>query len=206
MENTFSRPLNLSDVAEAADVISQAFVDDPLCVFMLPSKRTRVKTLKKFFHLYGEVNIKNQRGIGVGEPLKGVAYWMEPTKLDVSISIRSLGLVLPLLFSMYPIGYWRARTILKYIDLLHQEYAAEPHYYLDNIGVLPSAQGKGYSSLLIRPFLERADLAKTITYTDTVTRANVGLYEHFGFQCMEECPVEGTGITVWSLLRPVQPP
>jgi ribosomal protein S18 acetylase RimI-like enzyme len=204
MENTDIHPLDFSYVAEAADVISQAFMEDPLCVFMLPSKRNRLKTLRKFFHLYGEINIKNHRGYGVGEPLQGVAFWIEPTRPDVSISVRSLGLFLPLLFSMYPLGYLRARAILKKIDLQHQKYAAEPHYYLDNIGVLPSARGKGYSSRLIRPFLEKADLDKAITYTDTVTRANVGLYEHFGFQCMEECPVDRTGITVWSLLRPVQ--
>ena len=204
MEDTVIRPLNLADVEQAAEVISQAFVDDPLCAFMLPFRRTRVMTLRKFFRLYGEVNIQNQRGYGIGEPLKGVAFWMEPTKLDVSMSIKSLGTFLPLLFTMYPIGYLRAKVILKQIDLLHKKYAAEPHYYLDNIGVLPAEQGRGYSSRLVRPFLARADAEKAITYTDTVTRVNVGFYEHFGFQCMEECPVEGTGVTVWSFLRPVQ--
>jgi GNAT superfamily N-acetyltransferase len=88
--------------------------------------------------------------------------------------------------------------------LLHQKYASEPHYYLDNIGVLPAEQGKGYSSRLIRPTLDKADAEKTIVYTDTVTQANVRLYEHFGFQTMQDSPIEGTGITVWALRRPVQ--
>jgi GNAT superfamily N-acetyltransferase len=105
---------------------------------------------------------------------------------------------------MYPIGYFRARAILKQIDALHDKYANEPHFYLDNIGVLQSARGKGLSSKLIHPFLEMADAQKVIAYTDTVTRSNVALYEHFGFQCMEETAVAGTGITVWSLRRPVQ--
>ena len=204
MEDAVIRPLKLADIEQAAEVISQAFVDDPLCTFMLPFKRTRIITLRKFFRAYGAVNIHNQRGFGIGVPLKGVAYWMEPTKPDISMSVKSLGTFLPLLFTMYPIGYLRAKAILKQIDLLHKKYAAEPHYYLDNIGVLPAEQGKGYSSRLVRPFLARADAEKAITYTDTVTRANVALYEHFGFQCMEECPIAGTGVTVWSFLRPVQ--
>jgi ribosomal protein S18 acetylase RimI-like enzyme len=204
MDNFDSRPLVLADVEQAAEVISQAFVDDPLCAFMLPFKRTRVKTLRKFFRAYGEVYLQYQCGCGVGEPLKGVAFWMEPNKPDISVSIKSLGLFIPLLFTFYPIGFIRVTNVLKQIDNLQQKYAEEPHYFLDNIGVLPSERGKGISSRLIRPFLEKADKEKMIVYTDTVTRTNVALYEHFGFRCMEECAIDGTGITVWALRRPIQ--
>ena len=204
MDNLDCRLLELSDVEQAAEVISQAFVDDPLCAFMLPIKRTRIRTLRKFFRAYGAVNIRNQRGYGVGEPLSGVAFWMEPKKLNISITVKSLGLFIPLLFTFYPIGLMLASAVLKKTDVLHQKYAGEPHYYLDNIGVLPSEHGKGISSRLIRPFLQKADEENLIVYTDTVTRANVSLYEHFGFHCMEECAVEGTGITIWALRRPVQ--
>ena len=57
------RLLTLSDVEEAAQVISQAFVDDPLISFMLPIKATRIKTLAKFFRVYGEISIKNKHGL-----------------------------------------------------------------------------------------------------------------------------------------------
>jgi ribosomal protein S18 acetylase RimI-like enzyme len=198
------RLLTLPDVERAAQVISQAFVDDPLCAFMLPFKRTRIGTLYKFFRAYGEVNIRNQRGFGVAEPLEGVAFWKSASQKPVSISVKSLSIFIPLLFTLYPIGLLRARTILKQTDMLHRKYASEPHYYLDNIGVLASARGKGIASKLIRPFLEKADSEKVATYTDTVTRSNVALYEHFGFQCVEECVIPRAGITVWVLLRPIQ--
>ena len=204
MNNSDFRQLALSDVEQAADVISQAFINDPLCAYMLPYKQTRLTTLRKFFRAYGEVNISNQRGYGVCEPLKGVAFWMEPNHTDVSIRVKSLSIFLPLLFTYYPIGYIRARAILKQIDHLHQKYTDGPHYHLDNIGVLPSNQGEGLSSRLIRPFLSKADAEKAIVYTDTVTRANVGLYEHFEFQTMDECPIVGKGITIWALRRTVQ--
>ena len=48
------RILTLTDVNQAAQVISQAFEDDPLCMFMLPRKKTRTKTLYKFFRALGE--------------------------------------------------------------------------------------------------------------------------------------------------------
>ena len=196
------RQLILADVEQAAQVIAQAFVDDPLTSFMLPFKATRVKTLLKLFRVYGEINIKNGRGYGVGEPLQGVAFWKIPAQGNLSISVKALGKFLPLLFTMYPIGYYRARAILNQIETLHNQHAAEPHFYLDNLGVLASARGKGLSSKLIRPFLKMADSQKVLAYTDTVTPSNVSLYEHFGFQCVEASPVNGTGITVYALRRP----
>jgi len=198
------RLLTLADVDAAANVIAQAFEDDPLCTFMLPFRRTRVKTLSKFFRVYGEVSIKNGRGYGYGEPLQGVAFWKFPEQGSLSISIKSLAKLMPLLFTMYPLGYFRARAIMNQTDALHEKYADEPHFYLDNIGVLRSARGQGVASSLIRPFLAMADAQKVIAYTDTVTQSNVALYEHFGFHCVAEAPVAGTGITVWALRRPVQ--
>jgi GNAT superfamily N-acetyltransferase len=121
----------------------------------------------------------------------------------MSININSLRKFVPLLFTLYPIGLVRARAVLDRIDTLHEKHADGPHFYLDNLGVLPSARGKGVSSKLIRPFLEMADTQRTIVYTDTVTLSNVALYEHFGFQCVEQSPVSGTGLTVFGLRRPV---
>jgi ribosomal protein S18 acetylase RimI-like enzyme len=203
MPETKHRTLTLADVESAAQVIAQAFVDDPLTSFMLPIKATRTKTLTKFFRVYAEINIKNQRAYGVGEPLQGVAFWKFPGQDSMSISVKALGKLLPLLFTLYPIGYIRAKAILNQIETLHQKYADAPHFYLDNLGVLASARGKGLASQLIRPFLEMADSQKVVAYTDTVTEANVPLYEHFGFQCIETSPIAGTGITVHALRRPI---
>ena len=198
------RQLTLSDVEQAAQVISYAFANDPLISYMLPLRATRVKTLTKFFRIYGEINIKNNRAFGVGEPLQGVAYWKFPNQKSMSISVKSLGKLLPLLFTMYPIGYIRGKAIIERVDSLHKKYADEPHYYLDNLGVAPSSQRQGLSSKLIRPFLHMADEQKVITYTDTVTESNIPYYEHFGFECVESSLVKKTGITVYALKRPIQ--
>jgi ribosomal protein S18 acetylase RimI-like enzyme len=195
------RQLALSDLELAARIMAQAFVDDPLCAFMLPSRRTRPTTLYRFFRAFGEVSIKHERGYGAGEPLQGVAYWKSPDQEGLSISIKSIGKFIPLLVTPYPIGYLRARAVFRQIEAMHQKYASDPHYYLDNLGVLPSAQGQAISSRLIRPFLKMADSQGVSCYTETVTSSNVALYEHFGFQCLEEHTVTGTGITVWALRR-----
>jgi ribosomal protein S18 acetylase RimI-like enzyme len=202
--NNELRPLTLTDVQPAAHVLSQAFANDPLCTYILPQVKTRVKTLYKFFLVYGELNIKNNRGYGVGDPLQGVAYWKSPSQENLSISVKSLGRIVPLFFTLYFAGYFRGKPVTAQIDALHKKYADEPHFYLDNLGVLPTAQGQGFSSKLIRPILNMADAKKVIAYTDTVTRSNVTLYEHFGFQCVEECTVPNTGVTIWALRRAPQ--
>jgi ribosomal protein S18 acetylase RimI-like enzyme len=199
-----SRQLTLSDVEQTAQVIAQSFAEDPLTSFMLPIKATRVKTLLKFFRVYAEINIKAGRGFGVGEPLQGVAFWKFPSQESMSISVKSLGKLLPLLFTMYPIGYFRARKIIDQIDALHAKHALEPHFYLDNLGVLAATRGQGLSSKLIRPFMQKADEQKVVAYTDTVTKTNVPLYEHFGFQCVEESFIKETGITVYAMKRTAQ--
>ena len=196
------RLLTLADVETAAGVLARAFFDDPLCAYMLPLRRTRRRTLTTFFRIAGEVNIRGQRAFGAGHPLHGVAYWQQPDQPELSISIKAIGKLLPLLFTFYPIGYLRARAVIQRIDSLHKSYAAGPHYYLDNLGVLASARGQGVSSGLIRPFLNMADQQRVVAYTDTVTQSNVALYEHFGFRCVEASQVAGTGITVWAMRRP----
>ena len=176
-------------------------MEDPLISFILPFRRTRKKTLLKFFRPYSELNIKNKRAFGVGEPLQGVAYWKFPAQDSLSIGVSTLGKFLPLVFTLYPIGLFRASVVLKQIDALHAKHAPEPHFYLDNLGVLPSSQGKGLSASLVRPFLKMADEQKAAVNTDTVLELNVPYYEHFGFQLMEERIIEGKGITVYALKR-----
>ncbi len=198
------RMLSLADVDPAADVNAQAFIDDPLVAFMLPARRSRHAALFRFFRAYGEVSIKNQRVYGTGQPLQGVAYWQFPDQKEISVSVKSLGRFLPLLLTLYPIGLLRARAILKHVDEMHAKYAGGPHFYLDNLAVLASSRGQGLSSKLVRPFLAMADERKMIAYTDTENPANVPLYQHFGFQVVEEAAIGSTGVTIWALRRPVQ--
>lgn len=184
-------------------MLATSFAEDPLVAFILPNKKTRVKTVAKFFRAMGRLNIQNQLAFGAGDPLEGVAVWNFPNK-SVSATPKDLIAFLPLLFSSYPFGAQRARAVFRQLDAMRKKYASEPYFYLDNLGVLPSARGKGVSSKLIRPFLEMADSQKVIAYTDTVTRSNIPLYEHFGFQCVEETYVPSTGITVFGLCRPAK--
>ncbi len=196
------RLLALDDVERAAFVMSQALVEDPLCVYMLPNDRTRVQTLRRFFLAYGALGIGNRRGYGSGTPLEAVAFWNPPGQKRMSITVRQLGRFLPLLFTQYVSGIYRVSSVDRRIDAMHEKHAPEPHYYLDNIAVLKEHRGRGLASSLIQPVLGLAAQQGLSVYTDTVTEANVPLYEHLGFRCVEIQPVAEAGITIWALLRP----
>lgn len=198
------RQLTLSDLESATQVLAQSFEEDPLVSFILPKQKTRVKTVAKFFRAMLRLPIKNRFAFGISEPLAGVAIWNFPDKPSLSITPKDLLTFLPLLFSYYPIGARRARAVFHQIEANHKKYASEPHFYLDNLGVLASARGKGLSSQLIRPFLQMADEQKVIAYTDTVTKSKVPLYGHFGFECVEENFIASTGLTTYALRRPIQ--
>jgi hypothetical protein len=135
--------------------------------------------------------------------LEGAAFWLPPAETGVSMGIRTSIKVIALILSPYLPGYFKARKIMQQIDRLHLKYAPEPHYNLDNLGVLPSEWGKRLTSQLVRPFLGRAITEIAAIYTDTVTRKNMSLYEHFGFKLMEERSIKGTSITVCALRKPL---
>jgi ribosomal protein S18 acetylase RimI-like enzyme len=201
MPNHDYRQLTISDLEPMAQVLAHSFAEDPLVSFILPDRKTRVKTIAKFFRAMGRLNIRAGNAFGVSNPLEGVAVWSFPNQPEPSASPKDLLSFLPVLFSSYFIGARRARPIFHQIDANHKKHAPEPHFYLDNLGVLASARGRGLSSKLIRPFLDMADEQNVIAYTDTVTESNVLLYEHFGFECVERNPVNGTRITVYALKR-----
>ncbi len=204
MANTASayRLLTPADIQPAAEILAQAFADDPLTRFLMPCAALRQRTFRAFFHAYSALNIRHRRGYGSGDPLKGVAYWKYPGQSARAINAEYLRAFMPLLFTLYPIAFFRLRALSAKMEELRQRYAPEPHFYLDYIGVLPAAHGKGVASKLMHPFLDWADAHGLVMYTDTSSPGNVPLYQHFGFQCMEASRVRGTSVTIWALRRP----
>lgn len=196
-----SRMLMPSEISAAAEVMAEAYVEDPLCAFILPLRRTRKQSLVKFFRAYFSVSVNSAQVIVTGQPICGVAIWNPPGTGSVSVSLKKFHVFLPLLGTLYPIGLVRARPAMRAQSALRSQWAPSLHYYLDNVGVSPSRRGEGIASQLILPALAEADARGTATYTDTFTSANVPLYEHFGFRCVAEVSEPRTGLTIWALLR-----
>ncbi len=98
----------------------------------------------------------------------------------------------------------RSKQIFTKFEALQSKYAPEPHFQLRSVAVSPDSQGKGLASKLIKPFLALADEQSMSVYTETTVPSNIGLYEHFGFECKEKAAVNGTDISVAALYRPAK--
>ncbi len=91
MTHSEYRQLTLSDVEEAAQVIAQAYVDDPLISYMLPFKSTRIKTTYKFMCAYGEINKKTNAVLALVSHCKGLPFGSSPIRNSCPSALKQWG-------------------------------------------------------------------------------------------------------------------
>jgi ribosomal protein S18 acetylase RimI-like enzyme len=198
------RLLSTLDLDRAVHVQSSAFQNDPLWQYLIPSPKKRANMLPMFFRVFLKASIRNRQAYGFSDPVKGVAIWHSPHQKRIDfIGLFRAG-VLGLLFHGFLSPFLRALKVLSLIENLQEKYASESHYYLNTLAIIPEAQGKGHASKLVMPFLKKADEESVGIYVETMKLSNVGLYAHYGFQCMEQCHVPKTEVSIWAFYRPAK--
>ena len=69
------------------------------------------------------------------------------------------------------------------------------YIYVQTLGVMSEHQGKGYGGKLLRKILDIADSMGAILYLETESKSNEALYHHFGFETVETMDLQGKGDT-----------
>jgi len=208
LKNLRVRKLSLSDVNKAVEILSRAFHEDPLWLYLTSNEQKRKKWQKKFFKTLILLQFGSVEILGVSMPLEGVALWEFPDTPIVSLKeifnrmIKSG--IISLTFSSFIFKIFKVTKVFSKIQELHNKYAPESHYYLSSIAVQPESQGKGLASVLINFILDKADSKYISAYTETVTPRNVSFYQHFGFKIMEKYDFPKKNLSVWSLYRPAK--
>jgi GNAT superfamily N-acetyltransferase len=177
------RPARAADVRELAQVLSQAFYDDPPFIWMLPDERSRERRAQGTFETILRSHALKYGGVEVatdGGTIVGGAIWLPPGHWlpTGSEQVRSLP------------GYARALgrrfgPATELFDYMVKHHPHEQHWYLYAIGVDPGHQGNGVASVLLRSRLARCDQAGMPAYLESSKPENVPLYEHFGFEVSE---------------------
>jgi ribosomal protein S18 acetylase RimI-like enzyme len=201
MQTTGKYLLQPDDLGAATSTMAQAFHNDPLWRFVIEDDGQRRRLLMRFFDALLGLSIGLGQAYGAGDNAAGVAVWSYPGQKLAKPPARTYLRFLPLLFSRFAIAGFKARNVFAEFERMRKTYAPGPSYYLQTIGVRPDSQGRGFSSQLIRPFIEEADARGIGVYTETVTPENVALYERFGLKCMDERPIPNTGLKAWSFYR-----
>ncbi|MHA1197881.1 MAG: GNAT family N-acetyltransferase [Candidatus Heimdallarchaeaceae archaeon] len=199
--------LQKKDVEKATEVLTRAFHEDPLIQLIFPDPEER----KRYSTVIWKFMIKD--GINYGEvysptsKIEGVAKWLPPGREHMGIwrTIRSGGLKMGVALAKQQdarkLSPRKIQEITDNILKIHKELMKEPHWYLANIGVDSEYQGKGYGSKLIKPMLIRIEKTKYPVFLETNFDGNVGLYEHLGFELVDETKIPETEITNWAMIK-----
>ena len=135
------------------------------------------------------------------EELNGFAVWI-PLGFTGSKTLPFLrnGGVRLLLHS----GLGIIRKLLVYESYameLKKKYTGHVDWYLYNLSVRQSAQGKGIASKLMRPMLRFCDDEKMVVYLETNKESNVPMYQHYGFELQESDLIPGSSVMHYSMVR-----
>jgi ribosomal protein S18 acetylase RimI-like enzyme len=198
--------LSKDQVGPASEVLTRAFFRDSKLTYLLPDEAARRELARHLFGFEIRYGMNYGRVYATSPGLEGLAVWLPSEKSEVTFwrAFRSGGMGL-----QKGLGKEAMDRLLSFsalVDEFHKKHAPDPHCYLFFIGVAPSFQGKGFGSRLIRPVLAALDRKKTACYLNTQNEKNISVYEHFGFQVVEQVTLPGTGIVHTGMLRKTAKP
>jgi len=168
-----------SDIQESATVLSVAMLDAKLHVAVLLGKgENERREIKKMF-------------IGLFTQLPGIVFLAKEKQQIVGVMrMKSCEGFKPVDNPKDPKDEndiaWRK-------SVWHTEWARhEPqgqHWHLGPIGVLPSHQGTGIGSILMKRFCKEVDACMAEAYLETDADKNVHFYRKFGFNVISESKI-----------------
>jgi ribosomal protein S18 acetylase RimI-like enzyme len=189
--------LERSRLAEASDVLAQAFFDDPAWVWMFPDRRRRARLLPWLFRIGFDMTAADVWA-NTGR-VHGAARWLPPGRPSIRVGPTLRGLALTPLRLGTTTGRFLAYG--RAVELLRARVAGGPHWYLAGIGVAPSHQREGIGSALLRPGIEGAARDHVPAVLLTNSEENLSFYERNGFRTVSEADTPPGGPHCWAMVR-----
>ncbi len=188
------------DLDRLAEVAADAYKDYPLHNWF-----TKGKYDQKASKLIMQISLRTMSEDAVvyadSEEINGFAVWL-PFGFTGSKTFPFLangGMSLILHSGPGIIG--RLLTYETYAMNLKKEFTDNYDWYLYNLSIRKSAQGKGIASKLMRPMLQFCDDERMVVYLETNKESNVGLYQHYGFELMKEEQIPKSTVTHYAMVR-----
>jgi ribosomal protein S18 acetylase RimI-like enzyme len=193
--------LSKDQLGQACEMLSRAFFDDPKMLHLIPDLAAKKELSRYLFEFELQYGMNYGDVYTTSPAIEGVAVWLPSSKSEVTFwrGLRSGGMRLQKQLGKTVMD--RVMSFSAAVDNLHKKHAPYPHYYLFFIGVDPVYQKKRVASRLITPMLSWLDMQKLPCYLNTQNEKNIGLYEHFGFQVIEQPVLPDSGIVHTAMLR-----
>ena len=189
-------------VSQAGAMLARAFETDPLFMHMFEQAQVREPGLRQVMGAMVRLCLAQGRVYASGDgQVQGCLCLQLPGKR--ASSWQTLKGWLP---SFWNLGLLFARhglrtkglDALRLLDQLERNRPEQGHLYVEALGVDPGCQRSGFGRALLLRGLELGQGAGVRAYLETSREENVGYYERFGFQVVEQLHA-GRCPTVWRM-------
>lgn len=194
------RRLSHADLDDAAEILAQAFHDDPLQRYAFPDEDERRRLSPGHFRVPLEYGLRF--GTVHVAPGAGVIVALPPGATEITPERAEEGGItrLPSIIGAEPAA--RVMSVLAAAEPMHHRHAPGPHWYVMVLGVAPDAQGTGVGRALLESIFAEADPARHPVYLETAQPRNIAFYGHMGFAVVEQDREPASGLDLWGFLRP----
>lgn len=172
-------------------VIVAAFVADPPARFAWPSSYDYLKYMPQATQAFAGSCFLHGTA-DVSADLNGATLWLPPGVAPEGDSLEKM--------FRETADPTRLDDLLVTFERMEQSHPREPHWYLPQIGVDPSAQGKGIGAALMRHGLARCDRDQALAYLEASKPSNIPFYQGHGFEVTAEIQV-GSGPPITPMVR-----
>ncbi|MEX0725603.1 MAG: GNAT family N-acetyltransferase [Planctomycetaceae bacterium] len=196
--------LRAEDIPLAARTFIEGFRQEPMFDFIFRDRTEYERLGAWMFGSWMRWAIRYGK-IWVTPQCRAVAIWRKPGEGDMSFwSLIHTGIwqtPLRMTFSSY-------RRLMQFTVMMQEHRSRlmknQPHWYCQNIAVLPEFQGQGLGRALMRHACDIADADNLACYLETSLERNVDFYRRHGFELREALDFANWGIKPRVMIRPPQ--
>ncbi|RKR90760.1 acetyltransferase (GNAT) family protein [Micromonospora pisi] len=201
------RPAGVDDAAVIAAALAQASLDEAVVSWVVPDERARRDRLSSddgttIEWIRGAISGSTVLVAGTEETsVAGLSVWEFDDGSSVPPEVGSAELTA---FFTQAYGEYAPRMALVHELTQRRHPRGEPHWYLQQMVVVPECRGRGLGGAMLGYQLARADADRVAAYLEASSPRNRALYERYGFRPLGDpidLPDDGPGVQpMW---RPV---
>jgi ribosomal protein S18 acetylase RimI-like enzyme len=185
-----------ADQQVVLDILTEAFMNDPLVCWLFPEPEERGRLQSHFYrplltHSAAEAYLAGRR--------EGAAVWLTPAAGQTPYEEHPEAPD-PGRSTVFGANGARLLALGQALAVRHPD--REPHLYLPCMGVISGRQGAGLGSALLRHRLARADADGLAVYLEASSPRSRALYQRLGFDDLGEPVRVADSTLLWPMWRP----
>lgn len=190
-----------SDIRKCAEILADAFEEDRIMRLFAGGSKFDKKKLISSFEFSVRASLKYGQVYGTSREMEGIVIWLPEniTHLSIWDFFTCGGIVMVLKH-----GFKMPLTMMRYEEFVakrHNMHIVKPHWYLLALAVKKEHRKKGYTSKLMRPFINYFDNNNIPAYLETGEGNNEAMYNHYGFDLIEESTLPDSDLVFKAMLR-----